>query len=235
MEAARKEVALAKKIYLHIGTHKTGSTAIQRCVHENLAALLVSGVDSYGRVAGKANHSEVYLAVMNKDRDSFAKLRSGKNYGEKFRRKTQEAVSSFIECSAAKKLLFSTEGLSLLRFDEELSSLRSLLNADENDVEVIVYIRDRLSFLRSYRQQILKDPGRNFSTDKMSVLYAADDSWIADFDTLLRVYSRHFSAVTALDYDAEMDAGNGNIIPSFLRAIGVDPAGIPHDYRANVS
>ena len=159
---------MAKTIFLHIGTHKTGSTAIQHCIHDNMDALISAGYVSYGQATGKANQSDIYLATMRQNRDSFARIRSGKNYGYGFRERTRRRIQGFICETGNDKIIITTEGLSLLRFDDEFFALKELLDADVNAVRVIVYVRERQGFLRSYRLQIEKLPGRTRSADRAS-------------------------------------------------------------------
>ena len=62
-----------KKIFLHIGTHKTGSTSIQNYLFEHEEQLRLDGIALYRGVYKKHNHIELYLGSMRYDRDSIAK------------------------------------------------------------------------------------------------------------------------------------------------------------------
>jgi hypothetical protein len=226
---------MAKQIFLHIGTHKTGSTSIQGFLRDHHKALSEDGIAVYGRDRGAFNNTDLYLASLREERDSFAKLRKGNIYGREFAEETATRVRAFLSEATEPKVVMTTEGLALLRYADEIERLRHVVDAGKHDVSIILYVRNKADYLRSYRQQIAKYAGRAASTDKSSVLYAEDDSWIADFDSLIETYESGFPGrVNVIDYDREM-AHRGNVIPSFLAAIGAETTADVDGYFQNVS
>ena len=61
------------KLCVHIGTHKTGSTSLQRWLFQNKDLLKSKGYQLYEGAYILDNHIELYLAAMRYERDSFGK------------------------------------------------------------------------------------------------------------------------------------------------------------------
>lgn len=228
-------------IHVHIGTHKTGSTSIQRYLLDNASALARAGYDRYHGIFPQANHTELHLACLRDDCDSFAKLRHRGTivFDDAYRQMIGDRVRSFIGRSILPHQVLSNEDLSWLRYPEEMKRLRGMLCEDgscEGKVSFVLFLRNREDFLRSYRAQIYKVPGRVESDDPASALYVGKDTWVADFDGLIEAYRAGFpdASLSILDYDRVRQA-EGSVIPAYLRAIGLDPSRMPpwQDYRFN--
>ena len=121
----------------------------------------------------------------------------------------------------AATMLISAEGLCYLRTPEEFATLRSLLG--ERSVTVLVVLRDRADFLRSYAQQVNQP-----SKYPDSFNYVEPDSWLARFDELVAGYEAAFGSdnVTIIEYEPAL-AAHGSIIPVLARAAGIPDDEIP--------
>jgi hypothetical protein len=119
-------------------------------------------------------------------------------------------------------VLFTSEGLSLLRHDDEIERLRRILDVGNNEATVVLYLRDKKDYLRSYTKQLLKVDGRKPASDYWSALYVEQDTWLTDYESLVAKYQNGFGAanVVVIDYDHEMRTA-GNVIPSFLRVLEI--------------
>ncbi len=223
-----RDEKLTKRLILHVGTHRTGSTSLQQFLVDHRTELSARGYALYRGLYRERNHIEIYLAALRQERDSFGKLGAfaGVDFGEAFRRDLAQRIQSFVREQAEPSIILSTEGLSLLRYSDELDALKSILGCDSVRTTVVVYLRNPSDFLRSYTQQLLKKRGRTPSTDPGSALYVRQDSWLVDFDSLLRVYRDAFGAdaVHVIDYD-ECLRLDGNVIPAFLRVLGLGDLG----------
>jgi hypothetical protein len=223
-------------IFVHLGTHKTGTTSIQRCLAANSQLLKGQGYDLYhGTHLHGANHVEMHLSCLRPERDSFVKLRHPQaDYGEAFRAATTQRIWDFLDSSSQPHQIFTNEGMSWLRFADEMERLRDLLQADRRAICFILYLREPKSFAASYRRQIYKVPGRAESKDPASVCYIEDDSWLLDYDAIQRTYRSAFPDATlkVIDYDAELSA-RGSVLPSFFAAIDTDPPANAHEYFLN--
>ena len=217
-----------KKIFLHIGTHRTGSTSLQRYLVANRRRLRRAGYDLYRGEIEANNHIELYLAAMRPERDSAAKQKYDLAIDDHFVAAVQARVHRFLAASRQPSVLFTCEGLSLLRSEDELARLTQILDHPRHDVVVVLVLRDRDDFLRSYKRQMLKTPGRTLSQDKRSAFYVAPDSWLADFDTLIARYEAAFGTerLRIVDYDREV-ANNGDALPGVMQAFDLGPEQLP--------
>lgn len=209
-----------KNLIVHIGALKTGSTSLQYFLNDHRELLSQLDFDVYSGLNGPINHLELFLATMRYERDSFAKLKMQIETNSEYTDYVQRFISEYIEGATRSNIIFTTEGLSLLRYQDEVERLRHILNADRNGVSIILYLRNKTDFLRSYKAQILKIPGREFSSNPQSSLYVADDTWLLDYATLVSVFQAGFGErhVHVVDYDEEMSR-ESTIIPSFLKLL----------------
>lgn len=229
---------MGKRIYLHIGTHKTGSTSIQRCCFDHRDVLAEHGIAFAFAERQRIIHNNLYLAAMRPERDSFAKLKSEQVIGPDYVADVEKEWHEHLSELVTPGVLMTSEGLGLLRFDDEIERLRRIVRAEAHEVRVIVYLRNKSDFLRSYTRQIRKRPGREPSDDPSSCLYVEPDSWLVDYERLLEVYRRGFGErnVRVIDYDEQV-ASVGSVVPSFLEALGIPSSAIDGAmaYRENVS
>lgn len=216
------------RIYLHIGTHRTGSTSLQAYLGQHRQQLAAQGIEYYRGALLADNHIELYLSAIDPDKDTFATSRMAISPGEDFTRRTRAAVHAFLATSRARTVIFSTEGLSLLRKPEELARLGTLFDPATFQVTIVLVLRERASYLASYRRQILKVPGRAVSSNPNSALYVESDSWLADYDSLISAYANLYAAenIRIVDYDEQV-ARSGDVLPAVLAALSVPAHLIP--------
>jgi hypothetical protein len=216
---------MKKKIFLHIGTYKTGSTSIQRFMLDHADCFQQQGVAFYRGKFSAENHLELYVASLRYDRDSFAKLGVCKQitFDSAFTRQIARRVHQFLDRARQPHVLFTSEGLCLLRYEDEIERLRTILEAANAEVKVILYLRNKEDFLRSYTNQLLKVDGRSPSKDCRSALYVEPGTWLTDYDSLITTYHKGFGPenLVVIDYDDQMKR-EGNVIPSFMRALEVE-------------
>jgi hypothetical protein len=124
-------------------------------------------------------------------------------------------------------LIISAEGLSFIRYAEEVEKLRELL--DPYDVDFIVVQRERDDFLRSYTQW-MRQSNIEPSDDTESCRFLGPDSWILDFDR----FPELFPGIKIIDYRKAMSVG-GSIIPAIMEGLCADPSTLPgwSDYKLN--
>jgi hypothetical protein len=216
---------MQKQLVLHIGTHKTGSTSLQRFLLDHSDDLSRRGIAVYRGEFREANHIELHLASMRYERDSFAKMGICKHVvcNAEYTRQVAERVRSFVSSCHESRIVFTSEDLSWLRHDDEIDRLRTILDAGNHQVKVVLYLRNKQDFLHSYTAQIHKVPGRQPSSDRCSVLCVEPETWLVDYVSLVATYQRGFGAgnVDVMDYDQQM-RNDGNVIPSFLSTLGLD-------------
>jgi hypothetical protein len=208
-----------KTVYLHIGTHKTGTTSIQKYMYDYNKSHMKFSIDYYKGLHNPKNHVELHAAAMKRNRRSPFKFKSKINVDKKYKHLVQNRVMNFLNSTKANKVVFSAEGLSYLRYDDELSYLKQLFKGAK--VYIIIYLREKSSFLRSYRSHLIRT-GYSLSDVPNSYAYVQDDTWLLEYHDLINIYGSHFGhdRLIILNYD-EVMVKDGNVIPSFLKTIGI--------------
>jgi hypothetical protein len=217
-----------KRLFLHIGLPKTGSTAFQRLLGPRRPDLRAQGLRFFRGRFSRNNHVEVFLSCIREGVDTFSSLKHDLPARDLLWQDTRTALAAFSQKAASDAILISTEGLSFLREPDELTRLAGLLPPDR-DVTILFVRRDRASFLKSYKSQITKQPGRTKSDDPRSALYVEDDTWLTDFDQLEAVYRNQFNDVRVFDYHPT------DILPALVRELGLDLGDAPRTTFRNVT
>ncbi|ARP99139.1 hypothetical protein DFP91_3636 [Pseudorhodoplanes sinuspersici] len=205
-----------KKIIVHAGFHKTGTTSIQSFLNRNRHVLRAADIDFYSGRYISNNHVELHAASMRDERMSSWKKASGFRSSAMFPVIAAQ-IKEAIDASPCKTILFSAEGISYLRFEDEIRRLHDLLG--RRQTSIIIYQRERSAWLESFKAQL--STHIPFSTDKDAFNYVEPDTWLLDFETRIGAFQKAFGAenVTVVDYDGEVTL-QGSVIPSFLSAIG---------------
>ncbi len=227
-----------KTLYLHIGTHKTGSTSLQNYLIDHAKGLEGYGLAFYTGMVEPGNHLELHVAAMRLDRLSFSKEKYDITGSPDYIRAVTENVRRFQKNHHDKNLIFSTEALNFLRHDDEIERLKNILNSQNYQVKIICVFRDPKFFIKSYRSQIEKAKNRQASDDPKSHLYVGDDSWMIDYNAVREIWSRHFGEKNfiEIDYDKRVAESN-DILPAALVAVGLPEVLISdtHKYRSNTN
>lgn len=210
---------------LHIGTHKTGSTSIQRFLREHGELLATVGAGYPLGFLLADSHAELPLLTVRPERLWPARLRLPETQRPAWLAAARDHVRSEVRAFPADVLVYSHEDLSYVRSDEELERLRHLL--DGPAIEVVVFLREPSAFLRSYRDQ-LAAMGFELSDDPSSFAYVEPDSWLVDHAALLDGYRRWFGAdqVTVIDYDEALRQDE-SVIPALTDRLGIPRAALP--------
>ncbi len=211
---------------LHVGTHKTGTTSLQTFLREQNSDLL-SQVDAFyppGFLLPVV-HTELPLLTIRPERTWPARLRFPETRRPSWLAAAADHVRGEVVDPAHRCLIYVHEDLSYLRFEDELERLKALFAS--RAVTVVVFLRDRAAFLRSYRSQ-LEGTGFEPSTDPASFAYVEPDSWLLDYDALINAYRRCFGTrnVRVFDYD-EVVRRDGTVIPAFMDILGVPRSSLP--------
>ena len=215
--------ARQRRAIVHIGTHKTGSTSLQYWLAQHAAELERDHHLGVYRPI-HPNGRELALLCANPDR-SIPTIREIPEWrSESWRTQSWGHVRSEIERSD-EVLLLSNETLSLLRTTAELERLAELLAP--RAIDIVLVTRRPADFLRSWREQLTRD-GFSPSEDQRSFAYLETNSWLVDYDEIVRVNQGVFGAdhVHVVDYDAAM-ATFGSVIPAIMAQCGLDVSSLP--------
>jgi hypothetical protein len=217
---------MSRRVLLHVGTHKTGSTSLQLFLRDqNEAVLGKVGASFPEGFLLPTMHSELPLLSIRAERTWPARIRFPETQSKAWLTRAKNHVHSNVRGMTSDILVYSHEDLSYLRFDDEFERLRDLLSP--RSVTVVILLRDKREFLRSYREQILA-MGFTSSHDPTSFAYVEPDSWLVDYDELVDGYQRYFGIdeVKVLDYDA-IRRTDGSVIPSIVGLLGVERSSLP--------
>jgi hypothetical protein len=218
---------------LHIGLHKTGTTAFQQWASHNADTLRsANGIRFYEGMFG-STHYELGLLTIGPGRTMTGMVLQPQWPLTEW----QENATRHVRAQAAPDdttLLVSSECLSLLRDEREVRRVQELLAPRQ--LRVAVCLRSPESWLESYRQQHVRN--HYLSEFRSSHAYVEPDTWLTDWDQMLRVWRNVLGDenVVTCDYDDSV-ARYGSSIPAVLTALGLDPDEMPpwQGFVANVT
>ena len=211
-----------KKVLLHIGKHKTGSTSFQYFLRKSRKVLEGSGfcvlpLRFGNRIAAVAVRDGLPIPP----RDSLKKsdvIPVDGIAGE---------IAQFLKDKEFETLVVSSEHLSYFRTSAEIAKMRE---AFPSELEYSIYLvtRDREDFRISYRDQITST-GHGPSDDPSSPYYCEKDSWLLDDDALIQAWKGEFENVTVLEYS------KSGMVQKLGAAMGLPETVLEKEYRLNVT
>lgn len=137
-----------KKLYLHIGTEKTGTTTLQEVLFKNKESLKKEGIH-FLQSAGVRNNRKIPSFCMNDDNhdDFFKNLRIDSLEKKKlFRAEFLSQLTTEIKelPTDIHSVIISSEHLhSRTRTLEEVHNVKTLLSGFFNEIKVICYVREQ--------------------------------------------------------------------------------------------
>jgi len=212
------------KARVHIGTHKTGTTSFQAWGGTNRSEIQrLTGYRFYESLWGGAQ-IELPILSLRSELDMHARKVNQPWVTPEVEQNMRDHIRSQLN---GENLIISAEGLSFIRFPEEVDRLRELL--DPYELEFIVVQREKADFLRSYTQWMAKVNIKQ-SDDPSSVRYVGADSWILDFEK----FQSLFPGILTIDYDQAMN-DKGSVIPAIMEGLVADVSTLPEwsEYKLN--
>ncbi len=202
-----------KRLLMHIGTHKTGTSALQALMERNREPLAARGV-----------------CYPQTDRPPFPNRRKHLNFWraikagpEAFAEERERLLAEF-DASGADTLVLSEEHLSHPRL-RIADAMRDL--ARHFDIEALCFLRRQDSFLESWWSQRCKSGREKLHIDAF-VGKERGLVWV-DYLKMLDRWAR-FARVTAIGFEQACERG---LVESFNEATGLDLP--PETKRRNVS
>jgi hypothetical protein len=197
-------------IFLHIGTHKTGTTSIQYLIGTNREALMEQGI--YQPVAGKpglkpgnGNHRLAWGVLKRKgvtDLDDWNDLRNE------------------LQNCGLRSAVISSEAFCHMN-EKEIEQVRHLLEAYE--VYPVVYLRNCKSYLRSVYAEVIKDKKQETRSFKRYIL---ENISKIDYDYLLEIWGKLFGYDHLIVRLYDKVSQDGGLTEDFSRIIGFNPSGL---------
>lgn len=196
-----------KKIFLHIGLRKTGSTTIQAFLHENKDNLLKSGYlyPKVGRL--KPTNAHHYLVRLTQDA---IKLNPNDE--------TWQDLHQEIENSNLDKIIISSEAFGIAN-KKQIGILKTELQS--YDVKIIVYLRRQDLRLESLYNQIIKN-GKCLKDEVEDILtFFENKKRLFDYYQLLDPWKKAFGASNLIVRPLEK-CQIPNLCHDILKGIGID-------------
>lgn len=231
-----------KTIYLHAGMHKTGSTSIQSYLHAHRDIFRARGIyvmlnsdiaaDPRGGRVAPANSCGMAHILLRPGLATPIRVRDQvPEYDDAERRAAIAEIRAFLARITTEKVIVSAEAFSFLKTSEERGHLDAL--ARGHILQPIIFLRERTSWLKSWERQVAKLLDHATRKDLRNdgkiagyaehVLDSSPDSPVGRHEDIRNFFGPD---ATYLSYEEAMER-DGSVIPSFLRAVGLDPATMP--------
>jgi hypothetical protein len=194
-----------RKLFIHVGPHKTGSTYIQKALLENREYLMSLGV-TYPNVGllGQYGHHEIVEKVKGLDRAALAAY-----------------LAQFLGGALT---IISSENLDRLSLGEIQKLRNALTTLDPKlDVGVIYYYRNYMDLLPSWWQEEVKHGSTiSFYEFALPHVWRPFSSHIVNPALVLDLFAEIFGKerIIVVDYDVARE--KGNILHPILDLLGID-------------
>ncbi|WP_244263177.1 hypothetical protein [Thioalkalivibrio thiocyanoxidans] len=210
------------RLYLHVGTHKTGTTSIQTLMEDRVSLFTEAGVIPLLTPDGKANQYSLAHRFIRPEVRTPMRLRQAKPVVERaVQDKMLDHVRKSIGESRYSSFLLSSEAFSFLREDRERRELEATVLKLVDEVIPILVMREERAWRKSFGGQIRK-MGIQAQCAELEEAERPDGVWYYDREALFEFWGRVGPLIT-IDYDAALRR-DGDVIPSFLAAVGIGSA-----------
>ena len=198
---------MRKRLFIHIGSHKTGTGAIQKFLFRNREALREKGF-LYPDPGHKASHHAMA--------SEFRPLKRRRNKGEELKTLSyiQEIRTHNLDTS-----ILSSEGLVLRGTD--VKKLRDIIPGDL-DVKIVIYLRRQDERLESGYNQIVKGP-RRYPKKFLDSGSIPNQKYILDYYKILTPWRDEFGLENIIVRVYEKEQFPRGIIVDFCGVIGLEP------------
>ena len=211
-----------RRLIIHLGTHKTGSSSFQQFMVEQADWLRAHGIEPYLEVRPEA------LAGPNAVSIAHDLLRADAVTTPRFNRKvpapsrqrlraTARHVRWMLAQAEGRDLLISAEAFDFFRTPAEAQALR-LVAGPGVAIVPLVALREDAAWRRSWRAQIARTPDLS-PADLAAPDFPLPAPWWFDRAAILGFW-RGVGPLIEVDYDAAL-AADGDVIPALLAAIGL--------------
>jgi hypothetical protein len=212
-----------KRLYIHLGTHKTGSSSIQLMLREASDHLAEKGTkvihDHPGHRVERTNCSSIAHAFIRSELFTPSRINGGQpaDFG------SNEVIDYFIgeiTESDCESFIISAEAFCYLRTRAERKLLERNLRKLNCTVIPLVYFRSLPAWQKSWKAQLTKMPKTHEFMKLNSQKFTLLDDWYFDRDTIADFWRSISPHLVVVDYDRRV-AEDRSVIPSFLDIVGL--------------
>ncbi|RME16983.1 MAG: hypothetical protein D6801_04355 [Alphaproteobacteria bacterium] len=226
-----------RRIILHVGTHKTGTSSFQASLAANRARLEADGIVPVARKGGDGRPgAEAYNLAglanlfIRPDLATPPRLRApGREPKPEEAARRRRLFARRLAEDPAETLLLSAEGFCYLRSAEEAGWMRDFLAETGRAAQILLVLRGEAGWRQSWRNQLARDTRVRRALGALPEARRPDGEWYFDRAALTGFWAGQ-GALTVVDYDAAL-AADGSVLPALYRALGVDPAGLDLDFH----
>jgi len=216
-----------RRLYLHIGTEKTGTTSIQEMLYLNRNRLAEEGYH-FMASAGARNNRKLSAYAIREDRaDEFLALNGIHTRSDRRQFETTFAADLREEIQGLPDhihtLIASSEHLhSRCQHREEVAKLQELLHPFCNDIRILVYLRPQAEVITSLYSTALKC-GESEDLDTFAAQRCLPSTPYFNYRSLLDLWADSFGATQMVVrlYPRE-ELVEGDLLADFASTIGVD-------------
>ena len=225
-----------KRLILHIGTHKTGTSSFQRSLNRNREALIKQGLLPVseikirrGEETDKKRANATGIAHLFIRPELLTGVRIGKAAPEltEDQCKTRRArLAERLRDLPDQTVLLSAEAFSFLRTPDEQQAMRDFLTETERDVLTIAVFREETAWRESWENQLKFSPNTYQAVMRQPDEQRINADWFYD-TSAIRAFWAPFN-LTELSYEA-----HDNIVDTLYKTMGLSTADLKTDLRAN--
>lgn len=226
---------MKKKIILHIGCEKTGTTSIQNTLFFNKQLLAERDSILYPKSLGGKNHWKIGIYACDEDKNLTRHLAKGESL-EVFRNKLEVAFSEEVAASEASTIIISNEWLhSRVRNQNEFERLKQLLLKVSDNIQVIMYVRRQDKMAVSLYSTALK-AGKCHPFSFPAVSSKKSLPYYYDFFSIYKNWVSLVGGelVTVRGFDKKF-LYKGDVVKDFINEVGLDEKGFVYMNDDNLS
>lgn len=225
-----------RRLFLHVGPHKTGTTSVQQALADHRAALLAGGLDvcqgeGFGANPAQVNAIRLANCFIRPEVMTAPRLRG--RYGPpdaEFVAATIALVRAHVLASPVQEFVISSEEFSYLRTVGEAEALRAALVPLFEAIVPVLVLRNEPDWRASRHDQLTKTG----LIERIAGLEGQADpngAWYYDRAALVAFW-KGIGPAEVIDYDAAV-ARDGSILPAVFAALGRVAPGAPGNYWLN--
>lgn len=216
-------------VVLHIGTHKTGTTAIQRFAASKRSKLRPRGLwyPSYDEIGEFVHYGHHHIAhAIANEKDNRLSLDNARRFADHVQARKRPGETLLISAEPFWRHRLPAEGGHWAERKAYIERVRSFFPSE--DVKILAIVRRQDTFARSLYQERVKVTKYRLKFRE----FIATERPNFEYYNHLRLFSEAFGRVEVLTYE---DLAARGLIDAFFAHLGVDVSDLPGRPSANPS